>query len=78
MPARAALMSLVGLAVLSQVADAHPGHGLESADPHSLTHYALHPDHLLQWFVAALVIALACRVVRRVRRPVPAYAKARK
>ncbi|MGN6545601.1 MAG: hypothetical protein ACTHK7_11175 [Aureliella sp.] len=57
----------------------HPGHAVEVVDPQTLSHYALHPDHLIGWIVASAAVASVWLMARAARRrPAPAYARARK
>ncbi len=54
---------------------AHPGHAVEPESSQGLTHYLTHPDHLAQWLVVAIVVALGAILIRSMKRPAPAYAK---
>lgn len=77
---RAFVLFLVPAFISAGSAFGHPGHAVEVGDSQSLSHYALHPDHLTVWFAAA-VAAVCVWLVRRAlsrRRPAPAYARVRK
>lgn len=75
---RVALAALVCSGVLNQTTWAHPGHAVETANPTGLTHYLTHPDHVGQWLVALIAISVGILILRRIKRLVPAYARARK
>lgn len=72
---RNAILALVCACAIEQVVMAHPGHAVESEAPHGLTHYLTHPDHLAQWLIVGIVIAVAAVLVRSLKRPAPAYAR---
>ncbi len=56
---RNAVLAMLCACATQQLVMAHPGHTVQPEAPHSLTHYLAHPDHLIQWFVIAVVIACA-------------------
>ncbi len=75
---RNAVLAMLCACATQQLVMAHPGHTVQPEAPHSLTHYLAHPDHLIQWFVIAVVIACAIVMLRGIKRPAPAYARNRK
>lgn len=69
------ILALVCACATEQLAMAHPGHAVETETSHGLTHYLTHPDHLAQWLIVAVVIAVGVVLVRSMKRPAPAYAR---
>lgn len=76
---RAFVLFLMPALFSAACAYGHPGHAVEVGDSQSLSHYALHPDHLITWIVAAVAIVGAWFATRAAsRRLAPAYARVRK
>lgn len=77
---RPAALSLVLALALAANGHAHPGHSGEVNEPHSVMHYATHPDHVIVWIVALAAALMLWQddVNRGSRRLIPAYARAAK
>lgn len=61
------VLTLIALASLNAIGEAHSGHG-DSKDGNSVLHYVTSPMHLLPVLIAAILIAGALMFVRRSRR----------
>lgn len=76
---RAFVLFSVPAFISAACAYGHPGHAVEVGDSQSLSHYALHPDHLMTWIVGAVVLTAGWLITRAAsRRLAPAYARVRK
>ncbi len=75
---RNVVWAILCMCASEQLLMAHPGHSVQPEAPHGLSHYLTHPDHLAQWLIVAIVIAFGILLLRKIRRPAPAYARKRR